>query len=82
MDGESPGGLNPTQRTAGYYGTARAGETVLPMKNTLFGYPVPNGQLGKHANDVLDSADCIHVLKEDTCIYTYAYNKKKRCPWI
>lgn len=69
MDGESPGSLNPTQRIAGYYGMVRAGETVSPIKNTPTGYSVPNGQLGKHANNILDSADCIYVLKEDTCVH-------------
>ena len=44
MDGESPDGLKPTQRIAGYYGMVIAGT----------GYPVPNGQLGKHVNNVLD----------------------------
>lgn len=54
MDGERPGGLNPTQRIVGYYGMMRAGETVSPMKKTPISYPVPNGQLGKHANNILD----------------------------
>lgn len=44
MDGESLAGLNPTQRIAGYYGMVKAG----------IGYPVPNGQLGKHVDNVLD----------------------------
>lgn len=81
MDRESPGGLNPTQRIAGYDGTVRAGETGSPMKNTPIGYPVPNSQLGKHVNNILDSADCIYVLRKiHVCIHMLLI--KKRHSWI
>lgn len=41
--------LKPTQRTLGSQGMLKMGEIAFLREERTTGYPIPNGQHGKHA---------------------------------
>lgn len=82
VDGKSPQGLNPTQRTTENYWEWE--KKSFPGKRTPIGYPIPNGQPWEHVHTG-DSRQIEQIIFMNLWTYTHTYmyvTTMKTRPWI